>query len=144
MRNSSFASSPNIPNGDWNLAGNRGMVNIPDWIERCQVTETNLAPSSTSTLANQTVDHSVFCTDGKCNHSRFLSYSPLYFKAPLRSFANRYISRLPDRHVNGPDTHPLTPNGDKSRGTTYPRFAKHRSPSHWSPSSAWPSTEDFR
>jgi hypothetical protein len=28
VRNSSLASSPSIPNGDWNLAGNRGMLNI--------------------------------------------------------------------------------------------------------------------
>ena len=39
VRNSSLASSPSIPNGDWNFVGNRGMVNIVG----CQVGEQMVA-----------------------------------------------------------------------------------------------------
>ena len=86
VRNSSFASSPNIPNGDWNFAGNRGMVNILGWIERCQVAEQTWLPPPPRLWQTKRWIAACFVRIEKCNHSRFLSYPALYFNAPSRSF----------------------------------------------------------
>lgn len=111
MRNSSFASSPNIPNGDWNLAGNRGMVNIPDWIERCQVTEqTWLSPPRRLWRTKQWIAACFVRTESVTIPGIYLIQC-LILKPHYGSSTNRYISLLPDRHVNGSDTHPLAPNG---------------------------------
>ena len=111
VRNSSFASSPNIPNGDWNLAGNRGMVNIPEWIERCQVTEqTWLSPPRRLRRTKRWIAACFVRIESVTIPGIYLIQC-LILKPHYGSSTNRYISRLPDRHVNGSDTHPLAPNG---------------------------------